>query len=263
VWTTDAKFPFAREATNAPASDATAETLLSQMRANGVAKAVVVQVSHYRWDHAYLVHALRRHPQAFVGVARVDPEDPAAPDQLAALVEAHELRGLRLNCQADRAGDFIRGPLMPALWRRCRELGVVMAVQTKHPRLRDIAPLVEKFPELTVVVDHFADTPVEPPGALDELLAWSRYPRVYLKITHPWWVSRQPYPYADGLAQVKRVYDRFGPRRLMWGSDWPIVEQKCAYAQALALVRDELAFLNPEDKRWILGETAAHVWRLD
>jgi L-fuconolactonase len=264
VWTTtDRKFPFAKEAQNPPTKDATPEMLLALMKQNGVAKTVIVQVSHYRWDHSYLLRALALYPRWFVGVARVNPEDPAAPDQLARLVKEHKLlRGLRLNAQPGPTGDFIRGPLMPPLWQRCRELGLVMVPQTKASRLPDLVPLIEKFPELTVVIDHFADTPVGEPPLLENLLALARYPKVFVKVTHPWWISQQAYPYADALEQVKRVYDRFGGRRMMWGTDWPGVEQKCGYGKALALARDEMKFFSAEDRRWVLGKTAAQVWRL-
>ena len=46
----------------------------------------------------------------------------------------------------------------------------------------------------------------------------------------------------------------------MWGTDWPMVEQKCGYAKALAVVRDELKFLTDDDKAWILGKTVLRLW---
>ena len=46
----------------------------------------------------------------------------------------------------------------------------------------------------------------------------------------------------------------------MWGTDWPAVENFCGYAKALSLVRDEMDFLNKEDKRWVLGATAERLW---
>ena len=55
---------------------------------------------------------------------------------------------------------------------------------------------------------------------------------------------------------MRRLYDAFGPERLMWGTDWPAVEDYCGYGRALALYRDEIKFFNDDDRRWILGETA-------
>jgi L-fuconolactonase len=260
VWTTDRRYPFAPDAQDPPTTDATPEMLLALMKANGVARTVIVQVSHYRWDNRYVAAALRRYPHQLTGVCRVNPEDPAAPDQLSRLVEEDRFQGLRISPSPSAAGDWIRGPLMPALWGRCRALRIPLTVQTKSARLPDLQPLLERFPDLQVVIDHMADTPPDQPQEVAKLLALARYPRLFVKISHTWWVSKRAYPYPDALEMVKRLYDRFGPRRLMWGTDWPVVERFCGYARALAVVRDEMKFLNEDDRRWILGKTVEQVW---
>jgi predicted TIM-barrel fold metal-dependent hydrolase len=130
-------------------------------------------------------------------------------------------------------------------------------------RMPDIAALAERFPELTVVIDHMADCPADRPEELKKLLALARYPRVFVKVSHTWSVSKQAYPYRDAQQQVKRLYDVFGPQRLMWGTDWPMVEAHCGYARALDMVRDEMKFLNDEDKSWMLSRTVERVWKWD
>src|SRR3954468_10840020 len=79
VWKHDPKYPFAKDA-RVPAEDATEEMLLDLMKANGVAKTVIIQVIHYKYDNSYLADVLKRYPDTFHGVARVDPLDPGAPD---------------------------------------------------------------------------------------------------------------------------------------------------------------------------------------
>ena len=105
-----------------------------------------------------------------------------------------------------------------------------------------------------------ADCPPDQPVELKNLLDLARFPRVYVKVSHTWSMSKQPYPYPDSQEQVRKIYDIFGPRRLMWGTDWPLVERHCGYARALALVRDEMKFLSEEDKRWMLGRTVERLW---
>jgi len=260
VWKKDPRYPWAPETTRPPDKDASAEMLLELMRANGVDKTVIIQVIHYRWDNRYLADVLKQYPQYFQGVARVNPESPAAPDDLARLVEEQGFRGVRISPGGDARSDWIRGPLMPPLWKCCDSLKVPMTVLAPVTRMPDVAPLIEKFPGLTVVIDHMADSPLDRPQELDKLLALERYPKVFVKVSHTWSLSKQPYPYRDSQAQVKRLYDRFGPQRLMWGTDWPLVEGHCGYAKALALVRDEMAFLNEEDKSWMLSRTIERVW---
>ena len=60
--------------------------------------------------------------------------------------------------------------------------------------------------------------------------------------------------------EVKRLYDNFGPQRLMWGTDWPVVNRHSSYSQALAVARDEMDFLNEKDREWILSKTVERVW---
>jgi L-fuconolactonase len=88
------QFPFAPGA-KVPDYDATPEMLLDLMKANGVAKTVIIQVIHYRYDNSYLAAVLKQYPRFFQGVCRVDPLDPAAPDHLA---QAYQRRMAFTEC---------------------------------------------------------------------------------------------------------------------------------------------------------------------
>jgi L-fuconolactonase len=258
VWKHDPAFPFAT-GSHPPAEDASVETLLSLMQANHVSRTVLIQVIHYRWDNSYLASVLKRHPGKFHGVCRVDPEDPAAPDHLTQLTQ-QGFHGVRLSPAATAEGDWIRSPLMRPLWRRCAELKVPMTILAPITRLPDLMPLIERNPGLIVVIDHMADCPLDRPDQLQMLLVLARYPRVFVKISHMWSLSRQPFPYRDADTQVKRLYDTFGPKRLMWGTDWPISLKQLPYDQAVALYRDHLDFLLAKDREQILSKTVQEVW---
>lgn len=259
VWKTDPAFPFAAGAHPSP-PDAPVETLLDLMHANDVARTVIIQVIHYKWDNSYLASVLKRYPKTFHGVCRVNPEDLDAPDQLKRMVEEQGFRGVRLSPSATAAGDWIKGPLMPPLWRRCAQLKVPMTLLIPVTRLPEVHPLIEANSDLQVVIDHMADSPVEHPEQLDLLLALARYPKVFVKISHMWSLSAQAYPYPDAMAQVKRLYEVFGAKRLMAGTDWPISLPKQTYAQTVALYRDHLGFASPQDHVQMLSKTVQEVW---
>lgn len=253
VWKHDPAFPFGAGA-KVPDFDPTPEALLELMEANGVAKTVIIQVIHYKYDNSYLASVLKEYPRYFRGVCRVDPNDPAAPEHL------EGFQGVRLSPAADASGDWITGPLMPPLWKRCEQLKAPMTLLTPISRVPDIGKLVERFPHLTVVIDHMADCPVDHPEELEKLIALKRYPKVFVKISHTWSLSKQGYPWADSQELVKRLYDSFGPKRLIWATDWPIAKEKATYVQRLDVIRSGMPFLNEEDKRWLLSETPRRVW---
>lgn len=259
VWKKDPQYPWAKETTHPPEKDATPEMLLELMKANGIERTVIIQVIHYRWDNSFLADTLKRYRKTFHGVARVNPEDPAAPDHLSKLT-AQGFRGVRLSPSANTAGDWIRGPLMPPLWKRCNDLGVPMTVLAPITRIPDVEKLIGKYPDLTVVIDHMADCPVDQPGELEKLLALKRYPKVFVKVSHTWSLSKQSYPWSDSQEHVKRLHQAFGPQRLMWGTDWPVCLPHATYSQTLTVVRDEMKFLNEDDKSWMLSKTIERVW---
>jgi len=263
VWKNDPAFPWPAETTRPPAEDRTAEMLLELMAANGVERTVLVQVIHYRWDNSYVADCLRRYPGTFMGVGRVNPEDPAAPDHLSRWTEEHGLHGVRLSPAVDARGDWFRGPLMPPLFARAAQLGVPMLILTGPQRLPDLARLIERQPDLDVVIDHMAD--VHPGDAAGRrlLVDMARYPRVFVKNSHTSSVSREERPWRNTHGLVEEVYQAFGAQRLMWGTDWPVCLARASYPQTLAVVRDAMAFFTPEDREWILGKTVLRLWPFD
>lgn len=259
VWVNDPRYPWARETPDPPHRDATPDMLLKLMNANGVSRTVLVQYIGYRWDNRYTLDSMRSHRPYLMAVCRVNPVDPAAPDQLSGLTE-EGFHGVRLSPAADASGDWIKGSLMPPLWRRAESLKVPMQIYAAITRMPDLVPLIELCNGLDVVIDHMADCPVDRPQELEKLIALARFPRVFVKISHTWSISKRPYPWLDAQEYVKRLHGVYGPERLMWGTDWPVSEEWTTYDKTLRVVRNDMKFLNAADKRWILSKTVQRVW---
>lgn len=150
---------------------------------------------------------------------------------------------------------------MLPLWKRAEALHVPMLVLAPVTRMPDLMPLIKQCPDLDVVVDHMADCPIDQPKELCKLIVLARFPGVFVKISHTWAISRQPYPWLDAQEYVKRLYAAYCPQRLMWGTDWPVHEKWTTYAKTLSVVRDDMKFLNDDEKSWILSKTIERIWR--
>lgn len=261
LWKNDPRYPWPADLKTRPTEDALPETLLALMRAHGVDRTVVVHVIYYRWDCRYAAEVVTAHPDRLAGVCRVDPRDPRAAADLERWARAG-LHGVRLSPAAGSDGDWIADRAqMDLICSKAAELAVPMCVLCPIQRIPDVERVIERHDgRLDVCIDHMADCPIGEPDELQKLLRLARYERVFVKLSHLWLLSRQKYPYRDTHDQVRRLYDAFGPRRLMWGTDWPAVESYCGYGRALALYRDELKFLSDEDRGWILGKTALRLW---
>ena len=259
LWINDPNYPWAPATKNPPKEGRTPAMLLELMKANGVQRTVVAQYIGYQWDNRYALDSIKKYKPYLRGVCRVNPVDPAAPDQLSKLTE-QGFHGVRISPAANASGDWITGPLMPPLWKRAESLKIPMQYYAPITRIPDIVPLIEQCPNLIVVIDHMADCPIDRPEELEKLIALARYPRVFVKISHTWSISRQPYPWLDAQEYVRRLHAAFGPQRLMWASDWPVDLSWTTYDKTLSVVRDDMKFLNAEDKSWILAKTVQRVW---
>ena len=172
------------------------------------------------------------------------------------------MHGIRLSPAVGDGGNwFADASMMDPIFGRCQNLGVPLLLLTRPARLADLVPLLDRHPDLDVVIDHMADCDPEDADGRALLTDLARYPRVTVKISHTWSISSQAYPWTDTHGLVEEVYQAFGGRRIMWGTDWPVSESKAEYGQTLSVVQDEFSrFIAAEDMEWVLGKTALTLW---
>ncbi len=73
----------------------------------------------------------------------------------------------------------------------------------------------------------------------------------------PDWTVEDLRPYAEHVLEV------FGPARVMWGSDWPVVRLRCEYADWLGAAETLTAGLDAGERARVFGGTAAEFYRLE
>lgn len=260
VWSDDeTAYPFGPSNPKQPGS---VELLLETMQLAGVEKAVIVQPIHYLFDNRYVADCLKRYPGTFAAQALVDPTSPDAPDVLERLMAEQGFGGMRIHLSryGDPAGLAAKDK--DPLWARARELNACFNLFGRAEDHAPVEPIIARFPEVKVVVDHIAGIPAdepEPRPLLTNLLRWAQYPNVYVKISNVGQRSNEGYPHRDTFDMIRRIYDTYGPKRLMWGTDFPHVLTGTGYLESLDLIRKEL-FFTPEDLDWILCKTILNVW---
>lgn len=260
------------------------DSLLGQMDRNGVAQATLVQpLGDY--DNAYLLGCVRAYPDRFVGVVGIDPDRADAVATLGSLAAAGAT-GLRLRPASRSPGA---DPL--AIWRAAAELRVaVSCVGTAGQFASDeFTAVLDAVPELTVVLEHLGGSSIAgetPPDLRSRVFEAARYPGVCLKLPGLGELVPRPHlraalghadPAAAGregnagptgsvgpldVPEIAGALDRFGPDRLIWGSDFPVVSSREGYANALAWTRDVIDALAPDAVPRVFGATARRVFRL-
>lgn len=270
VWSDDPeRYPWAGEGT---AEAGTVELLLETMARHGVHKACIVQPIHYLFDNRYVADCLARYPTTFAGIAIMDRRAPDAVEQLERLVRDDGFEGLRMHLgRADDPAEWA-APDQDPIWRKAGELGACMLSFGPAAMQPAIEPIVARHEGVKVILDHLGGAAVyeEPPlPQLRKVLGLARYPNVFVKFT-PQAAQAAParaeagadgYPFPDQHAVYERIYDAFGPQRLLWGTDFPHIFGNIGYRAGLDLFRHHMPFLNADDQEWLLAKTALSIWR--
>lgn len=263
VWSDDfVRYPF-YEGRTADAG-APVELLNETMADAGVDKAVIVQPRGYLYDNRYVADCLRRFPGKFAAIGLVNRKAPDAADQLERLVKEEGFGGLRIHLSMPEDAAEWAASDQDATWQRAEDLGVGFIVFGPAARLPAVEPIIRRFPNVNVVLDHIGGAPTDeesPYPLLSNVLRLADCPKVYVKFTPQGHKSNYPYPREDTFPTFRRIYDAFGPERLMWGTDFPGVLNSCGYVPALELFRIHMDFLTGADKEWLFSKTAMKVWK--
>jgi L-fuconolactonase len=243
------------------------DALVFELDRNNVEHAVLVQIGGY-FDNEYQFDAVAKHPGRFANVVIGDYTKPDAAENLAKLAN-RGVSGVRISAPTRSPGD---DPF--AIWKAAAKLGLSITTGGRSADFTnpEFAQIVEAIPEVPVVIEHLGstDNPNDDPVGVEvfeQIFSLSRYPNTYIKI-HGLGEFTKRTPFPSGPFPFDRpirplldmAYDAFGPQRMMWGSDYPLVNSREGYQRALHLTMDELASKSDEDRAWIFGKTAMKVF---
>ena len=255
-----------------PKNPASLAMLLEDIDDNGVTHCIIVQTIFHGWDNDYVARCIKLHPKRFKGHGLIDPTDPKVADKLEYWVKEHGFAGMRFSAIYYKGkDDWMTSPAHHALWNKAEELGSVFNFFIAPEQLPKLEQMVRSHPAVRITIDHISQIDLgvkDPLPDMKKLLALSRYPNVWVKISELSSVSKSgKYPFPDAMPWVKMVYDSFGPDRLLWGTGYPggarAAYKRPTLQEELTLVREKIPFLSDEDKDKMLGLNAAYLWNLD
>jgi len=241
----------------------TYEQLLAAMDEAGVAKAAIVHSSTaYGYDNSYVADAVAAVPSRFAGVYSIDV---MAPDALKTFDYwlGRGCTGMRLftsgSTLPDQATWFVDAKTYP-FWEHAAAKNIPVCMQMKQEGLPLLRQIMDRFPKVTIILDHLARTPFEdgpPYGKAAELFALAKYPQLYLKITP---VNVSPKSWGKGTPETffGRVIESFGAARIAWGSNFP--NSVGTLSEILGAARKAFAFAKSSDQDFIFGKTAQTLY---
>jgi len=237
------------------------------LKRNGVEKTILVQASNSLEETRWLLQLAQQNSFIAGVVGWIDLTGDGFAEQLDEFTGHPKFKGIRHLVESEPQDDWLMQPRVRANLRELARSGVAydLLVHTRH--LKYASMVADSCPELRLVVDHLA----KPRIARGEIDDWSRglremaaHPNVRCKLSGlvteaDWttWRAEDLKPYVESALEV------FGPRRMMFGSDWPVCLLAASYDQVLEAAQSLFAELSEEDRQKILAANAIDFYRIE
>ena len=230
------------------------------LAAGKIDRTILVQAAPTEAETSFLLELAHTTPFVAGVVGWVDFDAPDAAERIAALAADKKLVGLRPMIQDIADPEWmLRGELAPALGAMTRN-ALRFDALVKPPHLPALVEFIARHEDLAIVIDHGAKPDIQGLG----LEGWEKFmrrigrnARVRCKLSGlafeagPRWSTQTLKPYVDVLLES------LGPSRLMWGSDWPVLNEVGDYQGWLAACETLTSRLSAAEREHIFGGTAA------
>lgn len=232
---------------------------------NHIEGCVAVQADQSETETNFLLELAAKNSLIKGVVGWVDLQANSVSERLDYFSHNQKLKGFRHIVQAEPKGfltqpDFLRGISLLAQYHFTYDILIY------HHQLPDALEFVKRFPNQKFVVDHLAK-----PDIKNAVFAnWSKgiadlaaHENVGCKLsgftTEASWNNWKP---DDFIPYFNFALEKFGPRRLLYGSDWPVCLLSTDYKKQLEVVERFISTLSDSEKECIMGGNAIHFYNL-
>lgn len=241
------------------------EDLLPLLQENQFSGCVAVQANQSEVETNFLIDLASKNDFIKGIVGWVDLRDKNIAERLNHFSNHKKLKGFRHVVQGE-ADDFMFREDFRNGISALKPFNYTYDILIFHRQLSAAISLVNDFPEQKFVIDHIA----KPDIKSGDILSWkkgmeeiSKYENVSCKIsgmvTEANWSSWKPddlKPYLDV------IFENFSTDKLMFGSDWPVLNVASDYAEVVKTLQDYIANLSIEDQNKIWYENAVSFYNL-
>ena len=240
--------------------------LLPTLRRNGVDACIAVQSHPSELETRFISELAATHPFIKGVIGWIDLQADNIDAKLAEFAQYPAIKGYRYNFTETSNDALLEDHFAKAI-QALQPYSYTFDLLLKPTQLTAAANLLTQFPDQTFILDHCGKPDIKN-KKMDEwkvgMEALSRLPNLYCKLSGlfteaKWkeWSASEFYPYLD------YVFDKFGPSRLLYGSDWPQLLLSGIYVQWKSLLEKYMENFDNDTRAMVFGENAAGVYNLN
>lgn len=245
--------------------DFSADDLRPILQRHRIDATIVVQAAPTITETEFMLDIARRTDFVKGVVGWADFEAKDAPEKIGRLSARDHLVGLRPMIQDIPDPDWMLRPELEPAIAEMERGHLCFDALLKPPHLAPFQKFLRKYPNLPIVVDHGA----KPEIRNDGFAAWApamreiaRDERVFCKLSGLVTEAKSDWQTDDLKSYIDHLVASFGPGRLMWGSDWPVVNLAGGYDRWMEASVACLSALSGDERAAIFGGTAARFYGL-
>ena len=245
--------------------DITPADLLPKLTAGKIEATVLVQAAPTIDETEFLLEMANRHEWIGAVIGWVDLlADPSA--QLDRLKAAPKFRGIRPMLQNEHDIAWLTTDKSVEAVRSLGHAGLIFEALVCEEQLKSVEALAERASQTLFVIDHFGKPAITSTGPAASWAAsiarLGSLPNVACKLSGLTSLADGPLTLDVIQPYFEVVLTAFGASRVIWGSDWPVVNERSGYAEWHQLTNELLAPLDPSARIAIMGENARRLYRL-
>lgn len=241
------------------------EDLAPHLAAHGVTGTVLVQAAPSIAETDYMLGIAEQTPFVKGVVGWIDFEKPEQITDLERLALHPLLKGIRPMIQDIADPDWMLRADLDWAFQALIRLDLAFDALVLPHHLGNLLVLIKRYPDLRVVVDHGAK-PLIRQGMTDpwasDMAALARETDCFCKLSglvteaKPDWQAHDLAPYITHLCK------EFGPNRLIFGSDWPVLTLASDYSRWIETVRLAVSHWSQAQQAALFGGNASRFYRL-
>lgn len=230
---------------------------------HGIERTILVQAAQSVAETEFMLEIAAAAPIVAGVVGWVEFAGPDASQAITKLASNPLILGFRPMVQDIADDDWLVRTDLTAAFRTLAERQLVFDALVFPRHLSRLLVVADRHPDLAIVVDHGAK-PFIRDGLLDpwraDMAAVAARPNIVCKLSglvteaRPDWTVGDLHPYVGHLLEV------FGPTRVLWGSDWPVVNLAGGYDRWREATLALLASLSAAERAAVLGGNAARIY---
>ena len=236
------------------------------MQAAGVSGAISVQARQSLEESDWLIGMAEKSSFLLGVVGWVDLRAKGVEKDLERLSKHKKFKGVRHVVQGEPDDNFILGAAFNEGVKKLLRFGLRYDILIFERQLKPSITFVDRHPKQVFILDHVAKPRIKERVLSpwrEHMLEMAKRPNVYCKISGmvteaDWkkWSANDLAPYLDTAMQA------FGPKRLMFGSDWPVMLVAGQYRQWVELVKVAISRYSTAEQERILFRNAEEAYQL-